>query len=264
MSRFFVSSLFVIAILLIAPFAHAQTDGLILYMSLDDGSGDTATNTAGGDGTLVESPSWVAGSIGGALEFDGTTNYIEIPDDLSPQAPGNGGAITIAAWVKVIDTALDTHGQTRQPILLKGGGSEWEYALYVYDDFGAGMSVWNCGGSGVAEPSAPGTLPQDEWHHVAGTFDTTNGVFVYVDGEEVATAAPNANEACDGTTLPRIGSRVDGQFLNAVIDEVAMWDRVLSVDEIMANMGGALSAGGTAVEPEDKLATTWATVKKLY
>ncbi len=262
MSRFCISGFFIIAMLFVGAFAHAAlTDGLLLYMPLDDGKGDTAKNTKGDPGKLVSSPQWVAGKIGGALELDGKTNYVEIPVDLSPQAPANGGAISICAWVKVLDVKTDAHGQDRQPIVMKGGANEWEYALYVYDNFGAGMSVWNCGGSGVAEPSAANMLPKGEWHHACGTFNTANGVTVYVDGKEVAKAAPNANVACDGKTLPRIGSRVDGQFLKAVIDEVAIWGRVLSVDEIVANMNGALT---TPVEPAGKLATTWGQVKRLY
>jgi hypothetical protein len=38
---------------------------------------------------------------------------------------------------------------------MKGNGTAgWEYTLYVYDDFKLGFSVWNCGGSGVSEPSS--------------------------------------------------------------------------------------------------------------
>jgi hypothetical protein len=108
-----------------ATAVHAQTDGLLVYMSFDDGGGDTANNTVGDDGVLVESPSWVAGEVGGALEFDGTTNYVEIPIDISPQAPGNKGQLSIAAWVKVLATETDGHAQTRAPIVLKGEGDGW-------------------------------------------------------------------------------------------------------------------------------------------
>ena len=162
-------------------------------------------------------------------------------DPFSPQAPSNEGQITICAWVKVLQTATDGHGQERQPIVMKGGGGEWEYALYVNDDFGAGMSVWNCAGSGVSEPSAPGALIPDQWHHVCGTFDVDLGVTVYVDAIEVAQSAPNGEEPCDGTQPVLIGSRVDGQFLNAQISEVAIWNRVLELAEIEANMGGDLA-----------------------
>jgi len=77
----------------------------------------------------------------------------------------------------------------------------------------------------------------------------------------VAEAAPNAEEPCDGSTFPRVGSRVDGQFLNAIIDEVAVWNRALTVDEVIQNMATALS---TPVEPQGKLATSWGMTKRAY
>ena len=93
---------------------------------------------------------------------------------------------------------------------------------------------------------------------MCGTFDVTNGVTVYVDGAEVIQQPPNENVPCDGTVNVRIVSRVDGQFLKAVVDEVAIWNRVLSVDEISQNMsGGSL----TAVKSSDKVATMWGSIK---
>ena len=74
MSRFYLVVLSAIVILLCSFLAQAQTDGLLLYMSFDDGSGDVATNTVGEDGILMESPMWVEGKFGGALEFDGISN----------------------------------------------------------------------------------------------------------------------------------------------------------------------------------------------
>lgn len=61
--------------------------------------------------------------------------------------------------------------------------------------------------------------------------------------------------------MPRVGSRVDGQFLNAIIDEVAVWNRALTVDEVIQNMATALS---TPVEPQGKLATSWGMTKRAY
>jgi hypothetical protein len=265
MSRLWILSFFVIAMLSVTPFAQAQKDGLILYLPLDDGGGNTATNTVG-DNATVNGAQWVSTDRSGGLEFNGTDNSTEIPLDFSPQAPGNQGAMTICAWVKVIAVATDSHGQTRQPIVMKGNGSDgWEYGLLVYDDLGAGLSVWTCAGSGVSEPHAADTLPLGEWHHTCGTWTVADGVKVYVDGVEVTQgAADAAKEACDGSASIFLGHREDGQFLNAVIDEVAMWERALTVDEVKANMDGALSSSEVAVEPTGKLATTWANVRRSY
>lgn len=64
---------------------------------------------------------------------------------------------------------------------------------------------------------------------------------------------------CDGTVNLRIASRVDGQFLKAVVDEVAIWDHVLSADEIQQNLGGGLT---TAVESGGKVTTMWGMIKQ--
>ena len=169
-------------------------DGLWMYLPLNEGAGEEVTDHGPNnfDTELSENPpKWVDAThdtIGMALEFDGTSNYVQI--DMASQ--GNdidshfdeAKGITICAWVKPVDVGTDSHGQTRQPIVMKGGPNQWEFALYVYDNFGAGMSVWTCPGSGVSEPSAADTAPQGKWTHQCGTFKLGEGVRVYVDGNQ--------------------------------------------------------------------------------
>lgn len=258
MIRFLTLSFLVLGLFLL-PFL-AQAD-LLLHLQFDDGSGDVVTATVGEDGTLGNkdgaNPKWVDGKSGKALELDGTTNFVEIPMDLSPQA--TDGAITISAWVKVHATATDGHDQTRQPIVMKGNGTDgWEYALYVYDEFQLGFSVWNCGGTGVSEPSG-GELTQDEWHYVAASFDSTEGSKAYIDGELVTDDTPaNDNIPCDGAANIFIGHREDGQFLNATVDEVRIWNEALSADEIAESMTI------TAVQLAGRLTSTWGKLKAGY
>ena len=255
MIRFLTLSFLVLGLFLL-PFL-AQAD-LLLHLQFDDGSGDVVTAAVGENGTLGNkdgaNPKWVDGKSGKALEFDGTTNFVEIPMDLSPQA--TDGAITISAWVKVHATATDGHDQTRQPIVMKGNSDEWEYALYVFDDFKLGFSVWNCGGSGVSEPSG-GELIQDEWHFVAGSFEDGVGSKAYIDGELVTEAEANDNIPCDGSRPVFIGHREDGQFLNATVDEVRIWNEALSADEIASFML-------VAVHPAGRLTSTWGKIKAGY
>ena len=145
---------------------------------------------------------------------------------------------------------------------MKGNANQWEFALYIYDNFGAGMSVWTCPGSGVSEPSTGGTAPQGKWIHQCGTFKLKEGVKVYVDGkkEPVAQAGDNGNGPCEEGTRPVfIAHREDGQWLNAVIAEVYMWDRVIDIDEMNLAMK---TIGGLAVQPGGKLTTTWGNVKR--
>jgi hypothetical protein len=140
---------------------------------------------------------------------------------------------------------------------MKGNGTDgWEYALYVYDEFQVGFSVWNCGGSGVSEPSG-GELTPDQWHYVAGSFEAGVGSKAYIDGVLVAEAEANDNEPCEGGANIFIAHREDGQFLNASVDEVRIWNEVLSAEKIASFMY-------VPVEPAGRLTATWGKIKTVY
>ena len=248
----------------------AVKSGPFLHLPLDEGSGtpkDLSDNQFKAEMSKA-APKWVDGGhpqVKKALEFDGTSNFVKIDmegqgkDIDSHYHPAKG--LSICAWVKVIKTGTDKHGQTRQPIVMKGAGGQWEFALLVYDDLSAGMSVWTCPGSGVSEPS--GGKIGAGWHFQCGTFNTTEGVKVYLDAAKtpVAEAEPKADAIpCETGKRPVfIGHREDGQFLNAAIAQVMIWDRIISLDE----MGMAMEGISTAVEAEEKLATAWSRIKVL-
>ena len=161
---------FLLAGFLLAPLAaeaRLRDETVVLYLPFEEGSGEETKDLSksGKIGVLSttgnDPPEWVDGKFGKALEFDGETNFVEVQETADFSFASDPGTITLAAWVKVLATGTDAHDQTRQPIVMKGNSSAWEYALYVYDGGIAGMSVWNNGGSGVAEPSGGATIMDD-------------------------------------------------------------------------------------------------------
>ncbi len=249
-------------------FAVLRDDTVVLYMPFDEGKGTEVKDLSksGKIGKLgskgKDLPKWVDGKFGKALEFDGQTNYVEVQDTADFSFASDPGTITLAAWVKVLKTGTDAHNQNRQPIIMKGNSGEWEYALYIYDGGNPGMSVWNNGGSGVSEPSGPPSIMDDQWHAVVGTFESKAGVKVYVDGKLTTQAAPNANVPGNGKRNVFIAHREDGQFLAAIIDDVRIWNRVLEPKEIVETMASPLS--GLAVQPNNRLVSTWGDLKTKY
>lgn len=266
----FVITVFSVSTLLVN--AADIEDGLWMYLPLNEGSGNTVKDHGPNsfDTELSKSaPKWVDAKhddLRKAMEFDGKATYVKIDmagqkKDIDSHFDAKKG-MTICAWVKPIKTGTDAHGQTRQPIVMKGNANQWEFALYVYDNYGAGMSVWTCPGSGVSEPSTAGTAPQGKWTHQCGTFKLKEGVRVYVNGKKdpVAQAGDNGNGPCEEGNRPVfIAHREDGQWLNAVIAEVYMWDRVIDVAEMSLAMK---TIGGLAVQPGGKLTTTWGNMKR--
>ena len=269
---FFISIIAVFSVSTLLVNAADIEDGLWMYLPMNEGAGGTVTDH-GPHSFETElsktAPKWVDAKhndIGKAMEFDGKATYVKIDmagqkKDIDSHIDDKKG-MTICAWVKPIKTGTDAHGQTRQPIVMKGAGGQWEFALYVYDDFGVGMSVWTCPGAGVSEPHTAGTASPGKWIHQCGTFKLKEGVRVYVNGEKdpIKEAGDNGNGPCETGERPVfIAHREDGQWLNAVIAEVYMWDRVIDVDEMSLAMK---TIGGLAVQPGGKLTTTWGNMKR--
>ncbi|MCK9312005.1 MAG: hypothetical protein M0P26_06980, partial [Bacteroidales bacterium] len=73
-------------------------NSLIADWKLNENEGDVATDYSnhGNTGTLTNSPTWVTGKIGSALDF--TNNYVNIPSSTSLNTITS--AITLSAWIK--------------------------------------------------------------------------------------------------------------------------------------------------------------------
>jgi hypothetical protein len=95
----FISFIFVLALVPTSVTKGADPDLVALWM-LDETSGTIAYDSSdfGNNGTLMGDPQWVAGQIDGALELDGTGDYVDCGNDASYNIPVN---ITLAAWIKV-------------------------------------------------------------------------------------------------------------------------------------------------------------------
>src|SRR3974390_2879576 len=93
-----------------------RADGPIAWWKLNETAGTTAANAAGTNlqGRLKGPPHWAPGQSprAGALEFDGTSNWVEVAD--SSDRDFREG-VTVSAWFKVRDT-----NQPAQSLLAKG------------------------------------------------------------------------------------------------------------------------------------------------
>ena len=81
---------------------------------------------------------------------------------------------------------------------------------------------------------------------------------MYLDGE----VDGRINPYIEGTgEVVAIGTGYSGRFFNGLIDEVAIFNVVLTQDDIKSIMAGGLLASSTAVSPSGKLATVWGVIK---
>lgn len=244
----------ILAIVMIAaPFAHAADpadDSLILFFSFDELDGDTVPDLSqyGNNGTIAGSPELAAGKFGNALKLNGTSDWVEVPHADILTVDTN---VTVMAWINA-ERHMGPNNQRWQGILSKGN-SPRSYSFYTESP--SECLHLSAGGSGSV---CEGKIPLNEWTHVVAQVE--DGVHRYwLNGEHAGEFdGKNALPGAADTASVLVGKTHEGnrEFLG-LIDEVRIWNRALSMDEVRVEMETA----ATPVEPLGKLSTTWATLK---
>ena len=227
--------------------ANAQMvveEGLVSYWSFNkaDIDGETAKDFMGNNnGTIVGKPKAVEGKFGEALEFNGSSDYVEAPDDKSLQL---WESYTLEAWIyqkesrssRIIDKI--TAGTADGPHL----------------DTHPGTILRSCAGACISSNT---NYSLDEWHHVVMTFDDGDVKFYLDASEDGGGSAPSP---LSGNSLPlRIAADSNAQNLFlGIIDEVRIYNRALNEKEVKQNFA---AEGLAVVSPTKKLAITWGEIK---
>lgn len=219
------------------------TDGLVAQYTLNksDIKGDVVMDTSGegNDAKLIGKLDFVEGPIGDAYEFKAQAgNYVEIP------------AMGMFDFASVECYALQTAFSGIQGIV-----STWQWtAGKVHFKFQENqIQVDKNGGSKIRYNAEAG-----KWYHIIYTTNPEDGELkLYVDGVLEAEGAAGAEP--ENMDERRIGSEHDGRFLNGKIDNVRIYNRVLTEDEVIQNFEA--ESDTLTVEPIDKLSTTWGRIK---
>jgi len=187
------------------------------------------------------SPEWTTGhsGTGKALSFNGTSNYVEIPDKDAPDLEVQD--FTFSAWFK---SASDS-SETSYPTLFMRGSSRGEgnidelsirfvgstenriQVLLHYDE--AGDPV------GYFEESQD--LFDKEWHHIAVTYNSAM-LTVYIDGQPYGSPVAMSPTLDFGSSNAWIGA--DSDELNASLsnlwhgemDEVRLYEQALGAGDV--------------------------------
>ena len=199
--------------------------GLVSYWPLDSDLLDTFDDNHGTeDGGVIP---FETGKFGNAINLDGTQNVIITGGDES-EFDFTGGSMTVSVWCTA--ATINTGWQC---LIAKGEENGWRIhrrSNDIPEEFS-----WT---GGAGDTPAHGTAitiggEQETWHHLVGVTEGVSGVeSLYIDGVEVATKSGAA--LGDRTNRMRIGENPDalGRGWNGKVDDVAIWARALSPDEI--------------------------------
>ena len=228
----------------------------------------------GSDGTYLGNPSFGdAGAVGNdpdtAVCFNGPSwrDYVEIPDPVSQafSQPTSGQGLTVEAWMR--PDVLVFAGQTTDNYIhwlgKCGSGSgecEWGFRFYSQDSPSRpnriSAYIWNPDGALGAGAYFQDPLTVGEWIHVVAVYepgdmntDPPAGVHIYRDG--IHRQGPPSSGTlyrtygivpAHGTRPVRLATRdaatsgsATVSYFTGGLDEVAIYPRVLSPDEILEN-----------------------------
>ena len=208
------------------------TTGLAGHWMFDETSGTSAADSSGNgnNGTLTNSPTWSAsGFVNRSLDFDGPNGTGDYVDLGSPATLDDLPALSISAWIRP-DTS------TSGTIIQKTSGSTagWSFYRNAGIAFTMGYSTTQL----YAESSS--SAPNGQWTHVAVTWDGTatgTNTRIYINGVEssyTTRSSGSGTRGSDAALNGYIGSGAGWSPFDGLIDDVRVYNRVLSAADIVA------------------------------
>jgi hypothetical protein len=208
--------------------SHPLAQGLPGGWLMNEGSGGSVYDLSG-QGThgimtnMDPATDWVTGPDGWAVDFDGSNDHVEFPQNILPSA-----WTTAVIWLKFTNTI--------QTGIILGHAGEAAY----YDSYGKSLRYDNGILSAQAEFNNSNPLTSytwgdtTTWHQVVGVFETA-GV-LYLDGVSVSTGNLSIGTALDpyaSTYRFRLGSNYDiSRCFAGQIAHAHIYNRALSAEEV--------------------------------
>ncbi len=205
-------------------------NGLVGYYKLDESSGN-AIATEGVDLTAGTGITYSqSGKIGTSFNFDGSNPDVAYLYSSTGAYSTITDAISISVWIKT-----------------SANGNAGIVAHYYWSNDGYDLLVDN-GGEGTAHAeftlrSTAGTeasaikstthINDGDWHHIIVSWDkSSTNMNIYIDnGASEATTTHSLSITYNASSRFQIGSRHDQMEITGNIDEVLLYNRVLTSDE---------------------------------
>ncbi|MEU3460771.1 LamG-like jellyroll fold domain-containing protein [Streptomyces sp. NPDC006733] len=193
--------------------------------ALNEGTGTSAADTGPNHRPLTLTPgaTWAPGVDGTALKFTGQGQYAQTAGPVVDTTQ----SYSVSAWVTL--DAIPGNYAT----VVSQDGRRTENPFYL--QYGQGAFAFSTPGGHRARLVTQPELGR--WYHLTGVRDAaSNELKLYVDGRLVATTEPGPADVSTGAlSLGRAKyAGQNGDFWNGSIDEVRVFDRALTAEEVAA------------------------------
>ena len=200
----------------------APTGGLVAHYDFNNNSLDLSGQDNHGvvNGAALTTDRF--GNANSAYLFDGFNDNIEI-QTYANMSPTEG--VTISAWIKTVSAS-------GEPVIYER----------LETNMGFGLRLTNLGqlrlsiNGGQGQVISQEVLTTDKWYHVTGSYDMTTGELkLYLYGNLIASslyAMPIDYSIEPRNSIGAYGSSYPGAYFNGAIDEVRIYDKALSDNEV--------------------------------
>jgi hypothetical protein len=197
----------------------AAPTGLVAAWGFNEGTGTSLSDSSGNGRTgTITGATWTTGRYGQALNFDGN-DLVDLGDLDLP------GSFTVMAWMQTRSLYSGTCGS----LVMKALDYGFELCSgQLAGKVGTGSSSWT---AAVVQPLTSADL--NVWKHVGLTYDGTTLRF-YVGGNLISSAA--GAHATNNTALIFGRWTPATEYWNGLIDEVRIYNRVLTQTEIQTDL----------------------------
>lgn len=217
-------------------------DNPVAYYRFEETSGTTARDTTvnSNDGTYMNGVlinQSGAANLGQAARFDGIDDFVSTPRTVSTN-------FTLELWINTTASSLTgTNAYEGNGLLWSDvGGAANDFVMAMLNN---GLSFFT-GNPDITVTGAT-AINDGRWHHLVATRTQGGNVEIFVDGISRGTTTTN-NNPLDGNPSIMIGGNVlDSRYFTGLIDEVAYYPTVLTVDRIKAHFQAGFSSSVTAV-----------------
>lgn len=209
-------------------FNASDHDNLVGFWRLNEGSGQWANDSSlyGNNGKLGGStasesgdPTWTSGIHNSSLDFDGSYDYV----DISGVSGFSGEPRTLAFWAASDNWTTDGNIFNSNEIPVTAGTS-------------SGNMIFSTTSNSDPDPTRKGfplSLSNGEWHHFAVTINPDGSISEgYLDGVKQSLDIDDGWNPNTGTLIGARDSTNPEKFFDGTIDDVRIYNRSLSEDEI--------------------------------
>lgn len=224
----------------------ADTDtNLILHWNLNEGSGTSAFDDSGNNyhGILHNGATYTTGHEGYGVSLNGVNQYIQTPTPFAFLGTVDQ-PYALSAWVNFTNPGASGNIFHMSSNI---DGSGWCIPFLTLANGHFVATGWDQT-SGEVDAIDPAVATNGEWHQVISTWDPTNGLRLFVDGNLVS-STPQPDYAASGTAMYAtlgIGAPAcsnDQGYLEGIVDDARIYSRVLLPADIqtIANEGSPVT-----------------------